>query len=130
MLISYVLIKTKTFIFNTNIFQGDFFVLFAVSNYTVHETNLRASISLWETNHFLLGTNISLRGTNIPFGERTISFGKQTISFGHGFVGYPKGRNVERALGPSCPCVLCISHSRGLYLLNQISLKRERVARQ
>ena len=131
MLISYVLIKTKTFIFSTNIFQGDFFVLFAVSNYTVHETNLRASISLWETNHFLLGTNISLRGTNIPFGERTISFGKQaisfrkqaisfgkqtisfgkqTISFGHGFIGYPKGRNVERALGPSCPCVLCISH--------------------
>ena len=39
MLISYVLIKTKTFIFSTNIFQGDFFVLFAVSN-TVHETNL------------------------------------------------------------------------------------------
>ena len=24
---------------------------------------------------------------------------------GHGFIGYPKGRNVERALGPSCPCV-------------------------
>ena len=32
----------------------------------------------------------------------------------------PKGRNVERALGPSCPCVLCISHSLGLYLLHQI----------
>ena len=28
--------------------------------------------------------------------------------FGHGFIAYPKGRNVERALGPSCPCVLCI----------------------
>ena len=27
---------------------------------------------------------------------------------GHGFIGYPKGRNVERALGPSCPCILCI----------------------
>ena len=56
---------------------------------------------------------------------------------GHGFIGYPKGRNVERALGPSCPCVLCIpihiitiniesfwgchiSHSLGLYLLHQI----------
>ena len=58
--------------------------------------------------------------------------------FGHGFIAYPKGRNVERALGPSCPCVLCIpihiitiniesflgchiSHSLGLYLLHQIS---------
>ena len=49
---------------------------------------------------------------------------------GHGFIGYPKGRNVERALGPSCPCVLCISHSLGLHLLHQIWLKRERVARQ
>ena len=66
---------------------------------------------------------------------------------GHGFIGYPKARNVERALGPSCPCVLCIpihiitiniesflgchiSHSLGQYLLHQISLKRERVARQ
>ena len=56
---------------------------------------------------------------------------------GHGFIGYPKGRNFERALGPSCPCVLCIpihiitiniesflgchiSHSLGLYLLHQI----------
>ena len=28
---------------------------------------------------------------------------------GHGFIGYPKGRNVERALGPSCPCVLCLN---------------------
>ena len=28
---------------------------------------------------------------------------------GHGFIGYPKGRNVERALGPSCPCVLCVA---------------------
>ena len=27
---------------------------------------------------------------------------------GHGFIGYPKGRNVETALGTSCPCVLCI----------------------
>ena len=27
---------------------------------------------------------------------------------GHGFIGYPKGRNVERALGSSCPCILCI----------------------
>ena len=27
---------------------------------------------------------------------------------GHGFIGYPKDRNVERALGPSCPCILCI----------------------
>ena len=27
---------------------------------------------------------------------------------GHGFIGYPKARNVERALGPSCPCILCI----------------------
>ena len=27
---------------------------------------------------------------------------------GHGFIGYPKGQNVERALGPRCPCVLCI----------------------
>ena len=50
---------------------------------------------------------------------------------GHGFIGYPKGRNVARALGPSCPCVLCISHSLGLYLLHrQIWLKRERVVRQ
>ena len=57
--------------------------------------------------------------------------------FGHGFIAYPKGRNVERAQGPSCPCVLCIpihiitiniesflgyhiSHSLGLYLLHQI----------
>ena len=56
---------------------------------------------------------------------------------GHGFIGYPEGRNVERALGPSCPCVLCIpihiitiniksflgchiSHSLGLCLLHQI----------
>ena len=56
---------------------------------------------------------------------------------GHGFIEYPKGRNFERALGPSCPCVLCIpihiitiniesflgcdiSHSLGLYLLHQI----------
>ena len=36
---------------------------------------------------------------------------------GHGFIGYPKGRNVDRALGPSCPCVLCISHSLGLYYM-------------
>ena len=42
------------------------------------------------------------------------------IFYGHGFIGYPKGRNVERALGPSCPCVLCISHSLGLNLLHQI----------
>ena len=40
--------------------------------------------------------------------------------YGHGFIGYPKGRNVERALGPSCPYVLCISYSLGLYLLHQI----------
>ena len=40
--------------------------------------------------------------------------------YGHGFLGYPKGRNVERALGPSYTCVLCISHSLGLYLLHQI----------
>ena len=26
---------------------------------------------------------------------------------GHGFIGYPEGRNVERALGPSCP-VFCV----------------------
>ena len=24
---------------------------------------------------------------------------------GHGFIGYVKGRNVERALGPSCPSI-------------------------
>ena len=36
---------------------------------------------------------------------------------GHGFIGYPEGRNVERALGLSCPCVLCISHSLGLYYM-------------
>ena len=58
-------------------------------------------------------------------------------TYGHGFIGYPKGRNVQRALGPSCPCVLCIpihiitiniesflgchiSHSLGLYLPHQI----------
>ena len=69
------------------------------------------------------------------------------MSQGHGFIGYPNGRNVERALGPSCPCVLCIpihiitiniesflgchiSPSLGLYLLHQIQLKRKRVARQ
>ena len=66
---------------------------------------------------------------------------------GHGFIGYPKDRNVERALGPSCRCILYIpihiitiniesflgchiSHSLGLYLLHHIQLKRERVARQ
>ena len=47
------------------------------------------------------------------------------FSDGHGFIGYPKGRNVEIALGPSCPCVLCTSQSQGLYLLHQIELKPE-----
>ena len=28
---------------------------------------------------------------------------------GHGFIGYPKGRNVERALGPSCLCFVYFS---------------------
>ena len=45
---------------------------------------------------------------------------EEGLQNGHGFIGYPKGRNVERALGPSCPCVLCTSHSLGLYLLHQI----------
>ena len=44
----------------------------------------------------------------------------RVYKYGHGVIGYPKGRNVERALGPSCPCVLCISHSLGLYLLDQV----------
>ena len=61
----------------------------------------------------------------------------RALFHGHGFIGYPKGRNVETALGPSCPCILCIpihiitinidsflgchiSHSLGLYLLQQI----------
>ena len=61
----------------------------------------------------------------------------ESFAIDHGFIGYPKGRNVERALGPSCPCFMCIpiliitiniesflgchiSHSLGLYLLHQI----------
>ena len=64
--------------------------------------------------------------------------GTDAIDNGHGFIGYPKGRNVERALGPSFPCALYIhihiitiniesflgchiSHSLGLYLLNSTS---------
>ena len=53
---------------------------------------------------------------------------KTGIWIGHGFKGYPKGRNVERALEPSCPCVLCISHSLGLYLLHHLAKARARRA--
>ena len=46
---------------------------------------------------------------------------------GHGFIGYPKGRNVERALEPSCPCILCIP----IHIITiNINLKVEHVARQ
>ena len=58
--------------------------------------------------------------SGVHFRSRDFASNKQKIQ-GHGFIGYPKGRNVETALGPSCPCVLCISHSLGLYLLHQIS---------
>ena len=40
--------------------------------------------------------------------------------FSFATVSTDKGRNVERALGPSCPCVLCIFHPLGLYQLHQI----------
>ena len=43
-----------------------------------------------------------------------------TSIFGHGFIGYPKGRNVERALGFSLTGTVSTSPN----------LAKERVARQ
>ena len=44
------------------------------------------------------------------------------IYIGHGFIGYPKGRNVERALGFSLTATVSTSPN--------LAIKRERVARQ
>ena len=45
---------------------------------------------------------------NIKLKYNFVETPRKIIIIGHGFIRYPKGRNVERALGPSGPCVLCI----------------------
>ena len=68
----------------------------------------------------LLSRSLQCSGGTFQLGREDVATTAHPSRRGHGFIGYPKGRNVERALGPSCPCVLCISHSLGLYLLHQI----------